>query len=125
MSHELASLLLTEVISSSVEVLKKPVYALFLDAKAAYDRVLSKAFVRNIFLSGVNDQRLVYLDERLINRRTYCDFNKVLMGPIIDKRGLEQGGITSSDQYKLYNNEQSSVSNLSGLGASLNYANIS
>ena len=68
MSHELARLLLTEVSNSSVEVLKKPVYALFLDAKAACDRVLRKALVRNIFLSGVNDQRLVYLDERLMNR---------------------------------------------------------
>ena len=125
MSHELARLLLTEVSNSSVEVLKKPVYALFLDAKAAYDRVLRKALVRNIFLSGVNDQRLVYLDERLMNCRTYCDFNKVLMGPILDNRGLEQGGISSSDHYKLYNNEQSSVANLSDLGASLNSTNIS
>ena len=28
------------------------------------------------------------------------------MGPIIDELGLEQGGISSSDWYKIYNNEQ-------------------
>ena len=38
------------------------------------------------------------------------------MGPIKDTRGLEQGGVSSSDEYKLYNNEQASSSQLSKLG---------
>jgi hypothetical protein len=36
-SHELAALLVTEVIQHSLYTLKKPVYLLFLDAKSAFD----------------------------------------------------------------------------------------
>ena len=46
-----------------------------------------------------------------------------MMGPIIDKRGLEQGEISSSDAYKLYNNEQAIVAQSSGLGVPI-YNNI-
>ena len=39
-----------------------------------------------------------------------------MMGPISDVRGLEQGGVSSSDEYKIYNNEQGTSSQLSQLG---------
>ena len=42
MSHDLASLLLTETVNFSLNVLKKPVFALFLDARSAFYRVLNK-----------------------------------------------------------------------------------
>ena len=119
MSHEHAALLLTEVVQHSLNVSKLPVFALFLDAKSAFDRVLREILVRNMFLAGTNDHRLLYLDKRLGNRETYCEYNKQLMGPIHDTRGLEQGGFLSSDQYKLYNNEQASVAQSSKLGVSI------
>ena len=116
MSHELAAVLLTETIQHSLNVTKLPVFALFLDAKSAFDRVLKEILVRNLFIAGTNDQRLLYLDQRLDNRQTFCDFDQQLMGPIFDERGLEQGGVASSDEYKLYNNEQAKAAQLSGLG---------
>ena len=116
MSHELAALLLTETIQHSVNVSKLPVFAIFLDAKSAFDRVLKEILVRNLFIAGTNDQRLVYLDQRLSNRKTFCEFDKQMMGPISDTRGLEQGGVASSDKYKLYNNEQATVAQHSSLG---------
>ena len=119
MSHEHAALLLTEVVQHSLNVAKLPVFALFLDAKSAFDRVLREILVRNMFLAGTKDHRLLYLDKRLENRKTYCEYNKQLMGPIHDTRGLEQGGFSSSDQYKLYNNEQGSLAHLSKLGVSI------
>ena len=119
MSHELAALLLTETIQHSSNVSKLPVFSLFLDAKSAFDRVLREILVRNLFLAGIQDQRLVYLNERLSNRQTFCEFDKQMMGPIIDTRGLEQGGIPSSDLYKLYNNEQATVAQHSKLGVSI------
>ena len=119
MTHDLASLLLTETIQYSINVAKKPVYAIFLDAKSAFDRVMKEVLVRNLFLAGTNDHKLLYLDQRLSSRKTYCEFDKTLMGPIHDTRGLEQGGISSSDLYKLYNNEQAQTAQNSGLGVSL------
>ena len=125
MSHELAALLLTETLQHSLNVSKLPVFALFLDAKSAFDRVLKDVLVRNMFLAGTEDQRLIYLDRRLGNRHTYCEFDKHLMGPIKDLRGLEQGGVSSSDQYKLYNNEQASLAQLSRLGVTVRNQTIS
>ena len=97
MSHELAALLLTEVTQFTLFTSKKPLYVLFLDARAAFDRTLNKILICNLFFVGTDDQRLLYIDNRLKGRHTYCEFNEQLMGPIIDTRGLEQGGIFSSD----------------------------
>ena len=116
MSHELASLLLTETLQYSVNVAKKPVYALFLDAKSAFDRTTKEILIRNLYIAGTDDHRLLYLNNRLGNRNTFCEFDKIMMGPIHDIRGLEQGGISSSDQYKIYNNEQANVAHSSELG---------
>ena len=118
-SHELACILLTETIHHSVFTAKKPVYALFLDARSAFDRVLRRNLVRNMFFSGTDDQRLLYIDHRLSNRHTFCEFDHQLMGPILDTRGLEQGGIFSSDSYKIYNNEQVLASQRSNLGVNI------
>ena len=119
MSHELASLLLTEVLQFTSKVTKVPVYALFLDARSAFDRVIKEILIRNLFIAGTNDQRLIYINERLTNRKTFCDYRNELMGPILDIRGLEQGGISSSEEYKLYNNEQASSAHSSRLGVKL------
>ena len=39
-----------------------------------------------------------------MNRVTYCNWNQDTMGPIFDQHGLKQGGVNSSDLYKIYNN---------------------
>ena len=51
-SHELAALLLTEVIQHSLHSLKLPVFAIFLNAKSAFDRVLREILIRNLFVAG-------------------------------------------------------------------------
>ena len=83
-SHDLASLLLTETIQSSLHRAKQPVFVLLLDAKSAFDKVVHECAVRNAYLAGTTDQGLIYLDSRLRNRKTYIEWNKVLMGPIDD-----------------------------------------
>ena len=45
-SHELASLLLTEVVQFSLFTSCQPIYALYLDAKSAFDLVLREIIVR-------------------------------------------------------------------------------
>ena len=124
-SHELAALLLTEVIQHSLYSLKLPVFAIFLDAKSAFDRVLKEILIRNLFVAGTDGHRLLYLDQRLKNRKTFCEYDKQLMGPIQDNKGLEQGGVKSSDEYKIYNNEQSKTAQKSGLGVTIKDITIS
>ena len=116
MSHELAALLLTTTIQNS-RLEKKPLFVLLLDAKSAFDRVLREILVRRLFLDTEKDQRISYWNLRLGNRLTYCHWDGLLMGPIHDELGVEQGGPNSSDHYKIYNNEQLAVAQESGLGS--------
>ena len=103
--HELAALLVTEVVQHSLWSLKEPAYLLFLDAKSAFDKVLPEMLIRNLFNSGMRGNSVNFINNRLTNRHTYLEWAKNLMGPIKDELGLEQGGSSSSEYYKLYSNE--------------------
>ena len=87
-SHDLASLLLTEVVQHSLFKGKEPVFALFLDAKSAFDVVIRQNAIVAAFQAGTRDQGLLYLDARMANRRTFPQWGTTLMGPICDKLGV-------------------------------------
>ena len=80
---------------------------------------LKEPLIRNLFNSGTNGHSLMYLNNRLGNRPTIIDWEGNLMGPIMDECGLEQGGVSSSDFYKIYVREQLSTAQESKLGISL------
>ena len=117
-SHELAAVLLTECIQHSRHALKKPLYALYLDAKSAFDYVQKELLIKNLFYVQPN-QSLLYLNNRLTCRQTYIDWNGALMGPVEDSQGLEQGGVSSSDHYKIFASEQLDSAQKSALGVKL------
>ena len=119
MSHEMGALLLSEVIQHSLNVNNKPLYALFVDARSAFDRALREILVRNLFLIGTTGDRLLYFDNRLKHRKTFCEWDHQVLGPILDKQGVEQGGVPSGDLYIVYNNEQFDTAQGSGLGVPL------
>ena len=104
-SHDLASLLLTEVTQHSKYTSKESLFMLFLDARSAFDTVVIEFLLRNLYISGMSGNSLLYLKDRLSSRITYCNWNGSTMGPIFDEHGLEQGGCNSGDLYKIYNNE--------------------
>ena len=118
-SHELAGLLLTEAINFSLYSSKKPVYLLLLDAKSAFDLILKENIIVNAYKAGTSDQGLHYLNNRLSNRVTYCEWDKTLMGPIHDLLGVEQGGMNSDRLYKLANNNQIKVAQQSLQGVDM------
>ena len=55
----------------------------------------------------------------LASRLTYCEWDKQLMGPIHDLLGAEQGGINSVRLYKLVNNNQIKVAQLTQMGINM------
>ena len=124
-SHELASLLVTECVQHSLHHLKQPMYLLLLDAKSAFDVVLRELLVKNLYFSGTSGEMLLYLNNRLENRRTFLDWNGQLMGPIYDEQGLEQGGVSSSDLYKIFNQDQLKTAQASELGVPLGPLTVS
>ena len=122
--HELAALLVTEVIQHSVHTLREPAYLLFLDAKSAFDRVLPELLIRSMYVAGMDGNSTVFVKNRLVNRKTYLDWDRNLMGPIKDELGLEQGGSNSSEYYKLYSNENLTSAQKSEQGIALGKSQI-
>ena len=118
-SHELAALLVTEVIQHSLYVAQQPVYLLALDAQSAFDRCLRQILVCELFKAGMKDDAIKLIDNRLMNRSTVYEWDRELLGPAPDNTGFEQGGINSSDFYKLYNNQQLITAQNSELGVDL------
>ena len=117
-SHDLAALLLTETIQFSLHV-KKPMFALYLDAKSAFDLVVRQFLINKLYHYGIEGHGLIFFDQRLKNRKTICEWDSVLMGPISDEWGVEQGGQHSSDLYKVFNNSQLETAQDSKLGVDL------
>ena len=60
------------------------------------------------------DQSLPYMATRLSSRLTYVEQGKVIMGPIHDTAGVEQGGVSSPPSTS--SREELDVCNGSGLG---------
>ena len=125
MSHELASLLLTECIQYSLYNSCQPIFALYLDAKSAFDVVIRQLLIKNLYFCGTSLASVAYIDNRLKYRNTYIDWEKTILGPVFDEKGLEQGGVSSSDYYKIYGKEQLENAQKSGLGVIMRNLTIS
>ena len=120
-SHELAALLLTEVICYATLTLGIALWVLLLDKQSAFDSVLKEHVISEAFSAAGNqaDQSLLYMANRLSTRRTFLQFSSTLMGPILDRRGVEQGGVNSGNQFRLVNNNELKVTNNAGLGLNM------
>ena len=59
------------------------------------------------------------MNNRLENRETFIEWDGSIVGPIFDESGLEQGGISSSDFYKVFGKEQLSSAQESELGVKI------
>lgn len=118
-SHELASLLVTEVLQHSLHVANKPVFLLALDAESAFDRCLRQVLCCEMYKAGVPGTAILFMDNRLASRQTVYEWEGVMMGPAGDITGFEQGGVNSSDYYKLYNNSQLDTAHGAGLGSDI------
>ena len=105
----------------SLAQLSPSLFLLFLDAKSAFDSVVIPYLVRNLYLSGMSGCAVLYMDKRLSNYVTVCEWDKTKVGPIYDEQGLEQGGVSSSDCYKIYNNDLLQQSQASELGVDLHH----
>lgn len=99
------SLILEEAIRESRDR-KQPLYIAFLDVKAAFDVVSHESLLRKLFHIGLEGA------EWSLVQSLHCDASSVIKweGAISDNfqvlQGVRQGGILSTDLYKLYGNNQ-------------------
>ena len=94
-SHELAALFLTETICYATLTLGIALWVLLLDKQSAFNSVLKEHILNEAYVAAGHhaDQSLLYMANRLATRRTFLQFSSTLMGPILDQRGVEQGGV--------------------------------
>ena len=78
-SHDLAAVLLTETIQHSLFTLKQPIFILYLDAESAFDVVLKEILVKNLFNCSTTGHSLIYINNRLGNRKTVLDWDGNLL----------------------------------------------
>ena len=78
-----------------------------------------------MYLDEIGGHSLLYFDERLGNRVAFIEWEKTLMGPIHDQQGVEQGGPNSSEEYKIYNNEQLDTAQDSKFGVRIGTMTVS
>ena len=64
------------------------------------------------------------MNNRLESRKTCIEWDKYLVGPIHDERGLEQGGVSSSTFYQIFGKEQLTTAQASKLGVELSEDSI-
>ena len=91
-SHDLASLMITEVVQYSLNVLDQPLYLLVLDAQSAFDRCLREILCAELFKAGMTGSALLLVNSRLENRSTVYQWDGEMLGPARDLTGFEQGG---------------------------------
>jgi hypothetical protein len=73
-----------------------------LDAKAAFDTVIHSHLLRKVYLAGIDDKHWTLIKDLHEN----AQFNKGNTStPFVVKQGVQQGGILSTDLYKLYINQ--------------------
>ena len=99
--------------------------SLYCTVNLTVHKILRQCALRSAFLAGTTDQGLIYFDARLKNRSTFTEWDKILMGPIDDLLGLEQGNVNSDRLYKLCNNNQLRTAQLSQLGVDCRAAIVS
>ena len=87
----------TETIQYSLFKSDKPIFLLMVDAQRAFDNVLLQILVRSLFLTGITDSSLCFINNRITSRSTKYKWDKTFTGPAKDLTGVEQGGIPSGD----------------------------
>ena len=72
-----------------------------------------------LFNAKVPAVAIILIYKPLASKTTVYEWEGEVMGPAKDTTGFEQGGINSSDFYKLYNNEQLKSAQESKLGVDI------
>ena len=82
-----------------------PIYIAFLDAKSAFDVVSHTSLMRKLFHIGIDGQCWNLTDSRHSNAETVVKWDGQFSDSFEIRQGVRQGGILSTDMYKVYNNK--------------------
>ena len=98
------SLILEETIREYKD-LWKPLYVAFLDAKSAFDVVSHESLLRKLFHAGVDGVTWSLIHSLHQDAESAVKWNGVCSEAFKITQGVRQGGILSTDLYKLYGSD--------------------
>ena len=116
-----AALILEEVTRESKDQ-GNPVYLIFLDAKAAFDVVDHNHLMRRLYHTGIKDSHWTLIDDMHRNATSIVKWAGKQSEPFEVCQGVRQGGILSSDLYKVHINP--ALERLRNSGAGFKIGNI-
>ena len=96
--------------------LRKPVYIAFLDAKSAFDVVSHVSLLRKLFHAGVEGVSWSLIHSLHAEAESTVKWNGAYSEVFKVDQGVRQGGILSTDLYKLYNNDLFERLQIPGVG---------
>ena len=96
--------------------LRKPVYIAFLDAKSAFDVVSHDSLLRKLFHAGVEGVSWSLIHSLHAEAESVVKWNGAYSEVFKVEQGVRQGGILSTDLYKLYGNGLFDRLQLPGIG---------
>ena len=97
------SLILEEYIRNNKD-LKEPTYIAFLDAKSAFDVVNHNSLLRKVYHLGIDGAHWNLITSLHTNAQTVIKWDGNFSKKFEIKQGVRQGGILSTDLYKIYEN---------------------
>lgn len=97
------SLILEEFISDRKDT-KSQTYVAFLDAKSAFDVVSHSSLMRKLFHWGIQGQNWSLIDSLHRNAKSFVKWGVGRSESFEIRQGVRQGGILSTDLYKIYVN---------------------
>ena len=96
---------------------KLPIFVALLDAKAAFEVVNHDSLHRKLFLSGVGGTLWLLIRQLSTYAITSIKWNDLISNPFPVHQGVRQGGILSTELYKVYINDILDQLENSGLGS--------
>ena len=99
------SLILEESIRENRDNRNLPTYVAFLDAKSAFDVVNHSSLLRKLFHMGIEGQVWNLIDSLHTNAETMVKWGGQFSDKFEIKQGVRQGGILSTNMYKVYDNK--------------------
>ena len=97
------SLILEEVIREHMDK-RLPLYIAFLDAKSAFDVVFHNSLMRKLFHIGVDGADRMLVNSMHQGAQSVVKWEGAVSDRFEVKQGVRQGGILSTDLYKVYGN---------------------
>ena len=94
----------------------QPEYAVFLDIKSAFDVVSHQSLLRKLFHTGIEGQTWSLIQSLHDNSESVVKWQGSYSQPFKVNQGVRQGGILSTDLFKVYGNVQLDRMTTSGQG---------